>query len=394
MWIALAAVFALRASSTSTARSGGSSSPPAYLIEKALSVDNIFVIVIVFGAFGVPAHQQHRVLFWGILGALAMRAVFIVAGTALIARFHWTLYVFGVFLVVTGVRMLLSRGEQGHPENNVLVRLARKVLPVAPGQDTEHFFTRVDGRRMVTPLFLALLAVEFTDLIFAVDSIPAVLAVSQDPFIVFTSNIFAILGLRSLYFLLAGVVQKFRYLKVGLALVLVFVGVKMTIVDVFKIPVGVSLAVVAAADHRRDPLVPAGGRAAAGARGKDGGVVNKTRFNIAYALVAVMAVLFIQDWVRTTQSVAVIPYSQFQKLLEEKKVAEVTVGENQIRGTLKEPIEGGKTHFATLKVDKDIAAGLEKARGEVLRPGGEHLVHRADRAGRAHADLLRHLGDR
>ncbi len=141
--------------------------------------------------------------------------------------------------------MVLARGEQGHPEDNVLVRLARRVLPVAPGQDTEHFFTRVAGRRMVTPLFLALLAVEFTDLIFAVDSIPAVLAVSRDPFIVFTSNIFAILGLRSLYFVLAGVVQKFRYLKLGLALVLVFVGVKMTIVDIVKIPVGVSLAVVA-----------------------------------------------------------------------------------------------------------------------------------------------------
>lgn len=216
-----------------------------YLIEKALSVDNIFVIVIVFGAFGVPAHQQHRVLFWGVLGALAMRAVFIVTGTALIQRFHWTLYLFGVFLVITGVRMALSRGEQGHPEDNVLVRLARRVLPVAPGQETEQFFTRVAGRRMVTPLFLALLAVEFTDLIFAVDSIPAVLAVSRDPFIVFTSNIFAILGLRSLYFVLAGVVQKFRYLKLGLALVLVFVGVKMTIVDILKIPVGVSLAVVA-----------------------------------------------------------------------------------------------------------------------------------------------------
>lgn len=216
-----------------------------YLIEKALSVDNIFVMVIVLGAFGVPAHQQHRVLFWGVLGALAMRAVFIVAGTALIERFHWTLYVFGVFLVITGVRMALSRGEQGHPEDNVLVRLARRVLPVAPGQDTEQFFTRVAGRRMVTPLFLALLAVEFTDLIFAVDSIPAVLAVSRDPFIVFTSNIFAILGLRSLYFVLAGVVQKFRYLKTGLALVLVFVGVKMAIVDILKIPVGVSLAVVA-----------------------------------------------------------------------------------------------------------------------------------------------------
>jgi len=243
VWIALAAVFALGVFHFYGAQRGLEFTT-GYVLEKALSVDNIFVIVILFGAFGVPAHQQHRVLFWGILGALAMRAVFILAGIALIARFHWTVYLFGVFLVLTGVRMLLSRGAQGHPENNVLVRLARRILPVAPGRDTEHFFTRVDGRWMVTPLFLALLAVEFTDLIFAVDSIPAVLAVSGEPFIVFTSNIFAILGLRSLYFLLAGVVQKFRYLKVGLALVLVFVGVKMTIVDIFKIPVGVSLAVV------------------------------------------------------------------------------------------------------------------------------------------------------
>ena len=244
VWLALAGVFALGVFHFYGAERGLEFTT-GYLIEKALSVDNIFVIVILFGVFGVPAHQQHRVLFWGILGAVAMRAVFIVAGTALIARFHWTLYVLGAFLVITGVKMLLSRGEQGHPENNVLVRLARRVLPVAPGQDTEHFFTRAGGRWMVTPLFLALLAVEFTDLIFAVDSIPAVLAVSREPFIVFTSNIFAILGLRSLYFLLAGVVQKFRYLKLGLALVLVFVGVKMTIVDILHIPVGVSLMVVA-----------------------------------------------------------------------------------------------------------------------------------------------------
>ena len=243
VWIALAGLFALGVFHFYGAQRGLEFTT-GYLIEKALSVDNIFVIAILFGAFRVPAHQQHRVLFWGILGALAMRGVFILAGTALIARFHWTVYVFGVFLVITGVKMLLARGEQDHPEDNVLVRLARRVLPVAPDQDAAHFFTRVGGRRKVTTLFLALVAVEFTDLIFAVDSIPAVLAVSGDPFIVFTSNIFAILGLRSLYFILAGVVHRFRYLKLGLALVLVFVGVKMTIVDVFKIPVGVSLGVV------------------------------------------------------------------------------------------------------------------------------------------------------
>jgi len=245
VWIALAGLFAVGVFHFYGAERGLEFTT-GYLLEKALSVDNIFVIVLIFGAFGVPAHQQHRVLFWGVLGALAMRAAFIVAGTALVARFHWTLYLFGLFLVVTGGRLLLSRGEQGHPEDNLLVRLARRVLPVAPGQDTEHFFTRVEGRPMATRLFLALVAVEFTDVIFAVDSIPAVLAVSQDPFIVFTSNIFAILGLRSLYFVLAGVVQKFRYLKVGLALVLVFVGVKMAIVDILKIPVGISLAVIGA----------------------------------------------------------------------------------------------------------------------------------------------------
>ena len=243
VWIGLAAIFAFGVFHFFGPQRGLEFTT-GYLIEKALSVDNIFVMVVLFGAFAVPAHQQHRVLFWGILGALVMRAVFILAGTALIARFHWTIYVFGVFLVFTGVKMLLSRGGEGHPENNVLVRLARRVLPVAPGGDMTHFFARAGGRWRVTPLFLALVAVEFTDLIFAVDSIPAVLAISRDPFIVFTSNIFAILGLRSLYFLLAGVVHRFRYLKVGLALVLVFVGVKMAIVDLFKIPVGVSLAVV------------------------------------------------------------------------------------------------------------------------------------------------------
>ena len=243
VWIALAGLFALGLFVLHGAQRGLEFTT-GYLIEKALSVDNIFVIAVLFGAFRVPAHQQHRVLFWGILGALVMRGAFILTGTALIARFHWTVYVLGVFLVITGGKMLLGRGEQGHPEDSVLVRLARRVLPVAPGQDSEHFFTRVEGRPMATRLFLALVAVEFTDLIFAVDSIPAVLAVSQDPFIVFTSNIFAILGLRSLYFVLAGVVQKFRYLKVGLALVLVFVGVKMTIADILKIPVGLSLAVI------------------------------------------------------------------------------------------------------------------------------------------------------
>ena len=245
VWIGLAGVFAAGVFWFGGPRLGMEFTT-GYLIEKALSIDNIFVMVILFGAFGVPAHQQHRVLFWGIIGALVMRAIFIFAGTALIARFHWTVYVFGAFLVITGIRMLRSTGQQAHPEDSAAIRLTRRVLPVTTGQEgSERFFVRVDGRRMVTPLFLALVAVELTDLIFAVDSIPAILAISREPFIVFTSNIFAILGLRSLYFLLAGVVQKFRYLKQGLAGVLVFVGLKMMLVDVVEIPVGLSLGVVA-----------------------------------------------------------------------------------------------------------------------------------------------------
>jgi len=245
VWIGLAGVFAAGVFWFGGPRLGMEFTT-GYLIEKALSIDNIFVMVILFGAFGVPAHQQHRVLFWGIIGALVMRAIFIFAGTALIARFHWTVYVFGAFLIITGIRMLRSTGQQAHPEDSAAIRLTRRVLPVTTGQEgSERFFVRVDGRRMVTPLFLALVAVELTDLIFAVDSIPAILAISREPFIVFTSNIFAILGLRSLYFLLAGVVQKFRYLKVGLAGVLVFVGLKMMLVDVVEIPVGLSLGVVA-----------------------------------------------------------------------------------------------------------------------------------------------------
>jgi tellurite resistance protein TerC len=217
-----------------------------YLIEKALSVDNIFVFVMVFAAFSVPAAYQHRVLFWGVLGALVMRAIFIVAGGALLEKFHWTMYVFGALLVVTGIKMLLLRDEAPDPAKNPIVRFVAKVLPVTPSFEGQRFTVKRDGRWMITPLFLALVAVEVSDLIFAVDSIPAIFAVTRDPFIVFTSNIFAILGLRSLYFLLAGIVDKFRYLKVGLSLVLVFVGTKMLIADLFKVPIVLSLAVIAA----------------------------------------------------------------------------------------------------------------------------------------------------
>lgn len=216
-----------------------------YLIEKALSVDNIFVFVLIFAAFGVPAAYQHRVLFWGILGALLMRAGLIAAGITLINRFHWILYVFGAFLVITGVKMALSKDKEVHPERNPMLSLFRRLVPVTKDYEGQRFLVKRDGRRYATPLLVVLVLVETSDLIFAVDSIPAILAITRDPFIVYTSNVFAILGLRALYFALAGVVQKFHYLHYGLSFVLVFVGAKMLIVDWYKIPVGISLGVVA-----------------------------------------------------------------------------------------------------------------------------------------------------
>ena len=215
-----------------------------YLIEKALSVDNIFVFVLIFGAFSVPEAYQHRVLFWGILGALVMRAIFVGLGAALIASFHWVLYLFGAFLVITGIKMLLLRDQGFDPRKNSLFRLFQRLVPAVETYHGPAFTVVKDGRRYATPLLLVLVAVELTDLVFAVDSVPAIFAVTKDPFIVFTSNIFAILGLRSLYFLLAGVVGRFHLLKVGLSLVLVFVGLKMLLVEVFKVPVTWSLAVI------------------------------------------------------------------------------------------------------------------------------------------------------
>jgi tellurite resistance protein TerC len=216
-----------------------------YLIEKALAVDNIFVFLVLFGAFSVPPVYQHRVLFWGILGALVLRAGFIVLGAALIARFHWVLYVFGVVLVLTAIKLLWQREAAPHPERNPLFRLFRRLVPSVAEYHGQRFTVVKDGRRYATPLLLVLVAVETTDLVFAVDSIPAVFAVTQDPFIVYTSNIFAILGLRAMYFLLAGVIERFVYLKVGLAVVLAFVGTKMLIADLYKIPIAVSLAAIA-----------------------------------------------------------------------------------------------------------------------------------------------------
>lgn len=218
-----------------------------YLIEKALSVDNIFVFVLIFTYFAVPTVYQHRVLFWGILGALLMRGVMIALGAALIKEFHWIIYLFGAFLIVTGLRMATHRDEEIHPEKNPVIRLFKRVMPVAEHYDGNKFFTRRSGILMATPLLLVLVMVETTDLIFAVDSIPAIFAVTQDPFIVYTSNVFAILGLRSLYFVLAGMVHKFHYLKLGLSVVLIFVGAKMLLTDTaFQIPTPLSLAIVAA----------------------------------------------------------------------------------------------------------------------------------------------------
>lgn len=216
-----------------------------YLIEKSLSVDNIFVFVLIFSTLAIPPAYQHRVLFWGILSALVLRAAMILAGAALLERFHVLVYVFGAFLVFTGIKLFLHRKKESSLDDSVVMKFVRRYVPTTPRFDKDRFFTRENGRKVATPLFLALLLVEATDVIFAVDSIPAIFAVTTDPFLVFTSNIFAILGLRSLYFLFAGLVEKFRYLKVGLAAVLVFVGAKMTLVDFFKIPPLVSLAVIA-----------------------------------------------------------------------------------------------------------------------------------------------------
>jgi len=216
-----------------------------YLIEKSLSVDNIFVIAMIFSYFAVPLRLQHRVLFWGILGALAMRGLFIALGAFLIATFHWIMYVFGALLLVTGIRMAMREEKPFDGEHNPVIRLARKVIPLTPEYHGEHFFVRDGARRLATPLFLALLLVEVTDILFAVDSIPAIFAVTSDTFLVFTSNVFAILGLRSLYFLLAGMVTRFHLLRYGLAAILVLVGAKMALATVIEIPSLVSLIAIA-----------------------------------------------------------------------------------------------------------------------------------------------------
>jgi len=244
VWIALALVFNVvvyfwRGGETAAAFFTG------YIIEKALSVDNLFVFALIFTFFGVPRTYQHRVLFWGILGALIMRGVFIAAGAALLEHFHWVMYIFGGFLVFTGIKLAQHQNAEVHPDRNPLVRLLRRLMPVSDAYHGATFFIREAGRVVATPLLVVLLVVESTDVVFAIDSIPAVFAITQDPFIVYTSNVFAILGLRALFFLLAGALDKFHYLKWALSVILVFVGVKMLAADVYKIPVGLSLLVIA-----------------------------------------------------------------------------------------------------------------------------------------------------
>ncbi len=215
-----------------------------YVLEESLSVDNLFVFLLVFSYFKVPAHAQHKVLFWGILGALVLRAIFIFAGVALIHRFEWITYLFGAFLIYTGAKLFLDDEKDVHPDHNPVVKFFRRLMPVTSGYEGESFFVKRDARVWATPLFIVLIVIETTDIIFAIDSIPAVLSISSDPFIIYTSNIFAILGLRSLFFALNSVMQLFHYLHYGLGAILIFVGVKMGISHYVHIPIGVSLSII------------------------------------------------------------------------------------------------------------------------------------------------------
>ena len=244
IWITLALLFNLgiycwRGSETALQFLTG------YLIEKSLSVDNIFIFLLIFSYFDVPSLYQHKVLFWGILGALIMRAVFIATGITLIEKFHWIIYIFGFFLLLTGVKMALQKDKKIHPERNLILRLFRRWVPVTEDYAGDRFFIKRGKQYFATPLFIVLLVIETTDVIFAVDSIPAILGITLDPFIVYTSNVFAILGLRALYFVVAGIIELFHHLHYGLAAVLVFVGIKMLLSDIYKIPVSIALSVVA-----------------------------------------------------------------------------------------------------------------------------------------------------
>lgn len=236
VWMSLAVIFSvivftqwhvINPTSKYSSTDAGIAFISGYLVEWALSVDNLFVFLLVFGYFQIPAKHQHRVLFWGILGALIFRALFIATGSVLLDKFHWTMILFGAFLVFTGIKMLSSHGKQMDPSKNPFVNLVQKFVPITKEFHGQRFFTRIDKKLWATPLFLALIMIEFTDIIFAIDSVPAIFAITNEPFIVFTSNVFAILGLRSLYFALAGLMQMFTYLHYGLSAILMFVGSKM-----------------------------------------------------------------------------------------------------------------------------------------------------------------------
>jgi tellurite resistance protein TerC len=244
IWVSLGLGFGAVVWSVYGAQAGGEYFA-GYLIEKSLAVDNVFVFALIFTYFAVPRQYQHRVLFYGVLGALVFRAIFIAGGVALLDQFHWILYVFGAFLVITGWRMFRHRNEESDPGRNPVLRLVRRFVPTTDEYHGQKFWVKKAGKWVATPLFVVLVLVETTDIVFAVDSIPAIFAVTQEPFLVFTSNAFAILGLRAMYFLLADLIHRFVYLKLGLSAILVFVGVKMLLLDVYKVPIGVSLAVIA-----------------------------------------------------------------------------------------------------------------------------------------------------
>lgn len=257
VWIALALVFngvifaawdIIQPNSQYSPTEAGTAFLAGYLIEKALSVDNIFVFLMVFAYFQVPSQLQHRVLFYGIIGALVFRAIFIALGAAVLEKYHFMVIVFGIFLIFTGIKMVVAHGKQVDPDKNPVIKFIKKIWPVTPDFHGQKFFTVINGTRMMTPLFVTLVFIELTDIIFAVDSIPAIFAITRDPFIVFTSNVFAILGLRSLYFALSGLMDKFHYLAYGLSAILVFVGLKMTYSYwnwYGKFPVGLSLGIIA-----------------------------------------------------------------------------------------------------------------------------------------------------
>jgi tellurite resistance protein TerC len=240
MWVSAGLLFGLLVTAT-RGGTAGAEYLTGYILEYSLSMDNVFVFAVLFAYFGVPAEHRHRLLYWGVIGAIVFRAIFIVAGTYALETFHFLVYVLGALLVLTGARMAVMRGELGDPERSRVIRLVRRIVPVTEGYRGRAFTVREGGRRMATPMLVALIAIETSDIMFAIDSVPAVFSITTDTFIVFTSNAFAILGLRSLYFLLAGLIDRFRYLKLGLGAILVFAGVKMLLTDLIEVPVSVSL---------------------------------------------------------------------------------------------------------------------------------------------------------